>query len=206
MNETKERILAIALYYFIKKPYAEVTMNEILKASDMSKGGFYHHFESKEALYHEVIDHFILRTFIQEYGHFMSNPYDLPLREFIPAYIDSTLKHLVELTDTGFGKFKLKMKEVNLYMLMFDMMKHYKGFEKVIEEHHESEVNMFRILIDKAKEKGEIKQELDSLSLAGTIHTLMHGIGVLALFDEKMENLEVQIKSHFDNFYRLIEA
>ena len=206
MNETKERILAIALYYFIKKPYAEVTMNEILKASDMSKGGFYHHFESKEALYHEVVDHFILRTFIQEYGHFMSNPYDLPLREFIPAYIDSTLKHLVELTDTGFGKFKLKMEEVNLYMLMFDMMKHYKGYEKVIEEHHESEVNMFRILIDKAKEKGEIKQELDSLSLAGTIHTLMHGIGVLVLFDEKMENLEAQIKSHFDNFYRLIEA
>ena len=181
-------------------------MNEILKASDMSKGGFYHHFESKEALYHEVVDHFILRTFIQEYGHFMSNPYDLPLREFIPAYIDSTLKHLVELTDTGFGKFKLKMEEVNLYMLMFDMMKHYKGYEKVIEEHHESEVNMFRILIDKAKEKGEIKQELDSLSLAGTIHTLMHGIGVLVLFDEKMENLEAQIKSHFDNFYRLIEA
>jgi len=66
MNDTKERILSIALCYFIKKPYTEVTMSEILTASGLSKGGFYHHFESKELLYHEMIDKFIIGSFTIE--------------------------------------------------------------------------------------------------------------------------------------------
>jgi TetR/AcrR family transcriptional regulator, transcriptional repressor for nem operon len=206
MIETKERILSIALYHFLKKPYTEVTMSEILKASGLSKGGFYHHFESKEILYHEVIDHFILGAFSTEYGHFASNPYNLSFCEFIPVYIKSTLDHLIKLADTRLSEVKLKIEEVNLYIIMFDMMKHYKGFNNVLEKLHNSEINMFKTLIDNAKENGEIKKDLDSLSLANHIHTLMHGICVLTMFDEKMENLEGKIKGHFDNFYQLIKV
>lgn len=206
MCETKERILSIALYYFIKKPYTEVTMSEILKASGLSKGGFYHHFESKEMLYHEVVDHFVLGTFLTEYGHFTSNPYNLSFCEFVPVYIKSTLEHLIELADTRLSEFKLKMEEVNLYIVMFDMMKHYKGFDKILETLHESEVIMFKALIDKAKENGEIKKEIDSLSLANHVHTLMHGICVLAMLDEGMENIESKIKRHFNDLYQLIKV
>jgi len=181
-------------------------MTEILKASLLSKGGFYHHFESKEVLYREVIDHFILETFQKEYSHFSSNPYNLTFCEFVPAYIKSSLEHLIELADTKLGEFKLRIEEVNLYMVMFDMMKHYKGFDKVIDQFHESEIGIFKTLIDKAKEKGEIKKELDSVTLANHVHTLMHGICVLAMLDEKMENLESKIKTHFNNFYQLIKA
>jgi len=206
MIESKERILSIALYFFLKKPYTEVTLSEILKSSGLSKGGFYHHFESKEVLYHEVIDHFILNTFSTEFGHYTSNPYNLPFCEFVPVYIKSTLDHLIELAETRLGEFQLKIEEVNLYMVMFDMMKHYQGFDKVLGKLHDSEVNMFKTLIDTAKENGEIKKELDSLSLANHVHTLMHGICILAMFDEKMENLENKIREHFDNFYELIKV
>jgi AcrR family transcriptional regulator len=206
MIESKERILSIALYYFLKKPYTEVTMSEILKASGLSKGGFYHHFESKEMLYHDVVDRFILETFSTEFGHFTDNPYNLPFREFIPFYIKSTLGHLIELAESRLSEFDLKIEEVNLYMVMFDMMKHYKGFDSVLEQLHTNEITMFKTLIDKAKEKGEVKKDLDSLSLANHVHTLMHGIFILAMFDDKMENLENKIRNHFDNFYQLIKA
>ncbi len=206
MNETREKILSIALYYFIKKPYTEVTMNEILKASDLSKGGFYHHFASKELLYHEVIDRFILGTFVTEYGHFTSSHDHLSFSEFIPVYIKSTLDHLIELADVRLGELKLKLEEVNLYMVMFDMMKHYKGFNKVLDRLHQSEIDMFKTLINRAKENGEIKKEIDSLLLARHVHTLMHGICVLALFDEGMENLEDRIREHFYNFYQLVKV
>jgi AcrR family transcriptional regulator len=86
MNETKERILSIALYYFLKKPYTEVTMNEILKASGLSKGGFYHHFESKEVLYHEVIDRFVLKRSNRN-RPFIENPYNLTFIELYPGNI-----------------------------------------------------------------------------------------------------------------------
>jgi AcrR family transcriptional regulator len=206
MVDTREKILSIALYFFIKKPYTEVTMNEILKASGLSKGGFYHHFESKEALYAEVINRFILKTFMIEYGHFTSNPYNLSFCEFVPVYIKSTLEHLIELADSTLDGLKLKIEEVNLYIIMFDMMKHYKGFENVIGHLHENEVTMFKTLIDKAKEKGEIKKEIDSLSLASHIHTMMHGICVLAMLEENLDNIEETIKGHFNDLYQLIKV
>jgi|GEM_PF-2415025 len=207
MNDTKERILSIALYYFIKKPYIEVTMSEILKASGLSKGGFYHHFESKEVLYHEMIDKFIIGSFMIEYGHFSSNPYDLSFSEFVPAYIKSTLEHLLELTNTQVNGLKLNIEDVNLYIVMFDMMKHYRGFGTMLEKLHQSEIDMFKTLIDKAKEKGEIKKETDSLSLANHVHIMMHGIGVLAMFNESLtKNIEKEIRDQFNNLYQLIKT
>lgn len=206
MIESKERILTIALYFFLKKPYTEVTMNEILKASGLSKGGFYHHFESKEALYHEVIDHFVLGSFLTEFGHFSSNPYDLSFRDFIPYYIKSTLEHLIELADSTLKEFRLQLDEVNLYMVLFDMMKHYKGFNIILEKLHDNEIVMFETVINKAKENGELKKELDSHSLASHVHTLMHGISVLSIFDEKIEDTDKKVKAHFDNLYQLIKA
>lgn len=206
MIESKERILNIALYFFLKKPYTEVTMNEILKASGLSKGGFYHHFESKEALYHEVIDHFILGSFLTELKHFSSNPYDLSFREFIPFYIKSSLDHLIELADSTLKESKLKIDDVNLYMVLFDMMKHYKGFNIILEKLHENEIVMFETIINKAKENGELKKELDSHSLANHVHTLMHGISVLSIFDEKFKDTDKKVTEHFDNLYQLIKA
>ncbi len=206
MNETKERILSIALYYFLKKPYTEVTMSEILKASGLSKGGFYHHFESKEVLYHEVIDRFVLKAFLTEYSHFISNPYNLSFLEFIPMYIKESLGHLIEFADTKLEEYKLNINEVNIYMVMFDMMKHYKGFEQVIGQLHQNETNLFKVLIDKAKENGEIRKDIDSLSLAKHVHTTMHGIGVLALLEGEMSDIETIIREHFDNLYQLIKV
>ena len=85
-------------------------------------------------------------------------------------------------------------------------MKHYKGFDKVLGLLHDREIEMFKTLIDIAKEKGEIKKEFDSMALATHAHTLMHGICVLAMFDEKMENLDLKIKQHFDDFYQIIKV
>lgn len=206
MNETKERILSIALYYFLKKPYTEVTMNEILKASGLSKGGFYHHFESKEVLYGEVIDKFVLKAFLTEYGHFIANPYNISFIEFVPMYIKESLEHLFEFADTKLGEYKLNINEVNMYIVMFDMMKHYKGFDRVIEELHQNEINLFKVLIDKAKENGEIRKDIDSLSLAKHVHISMHGISVLSLLEGDMSDIERSIKEHFNNLYQLIKV
>ena len=207
MNDTKERILSIALYHFIQKPYIEVTMSEILNVSGLSKGGFYHHFSSKELLYREVIDKYILGTFKMEYEHFNSNPYELPFNEFVPAYLKSTFGHLLEITNSELGDLKLNIKDINPYMVMFDMLKYYKGFGSILNELHNNEIAMFKTFIDKAKEKGEIRKEIDSLSLANHVHIMMHGIGVLAMFDNSLErNIENDIRNQFNDLYQLIKV
>lgn len=55
MIDSKEQILKIALLLFLQKGFKGVTMNEIVKMSEFSKGAFYHYFSSKEEVFKEVI-------------------------------------------------------------------------------------------------------------------------------------------------------
>ncbi len=48
---TAARILAAAQGLFVESNYADVTTDMIARAADVTKGGLYHHFASKEQLY-----------------------------------------------------------------------------------------------------------------------------------------------------------
>jgi AcrR family transcriptional regulator len=49
-GETRRRILDVAAEAFAERGYAGTSLNDVLKASGVTKGGFYFHFPSKEAL------------------------------------------------------------------------------------------------------------------------------------------------------------
>ena len=48
---TAARIIGAARRLFVAQSYAEVTTDMIARAADVTKGGLYHHFPSKESLY-----------------------------------------------------------------------------------------------------------------------------------------------------------
>ena len=52
----KNQILDAALQVFVKKGYSETRMDDIVHGSGMSKGAIYHHYDSKRALFLELID------------------------------------------------------------------------------------------------------------------------------------------------------
>jgi AcrR family transcriptional regulator len=49
-GETRRRILEVAAEAFAERGYVGASLNDVLKASGVTKGGFYFHFPSKEAL------------------------------------------------------------------------------------------------------------------------------------------------------------
>jgi TetR/AcrR family transcriptional repressor of nem operon len=53
--QSRERILASAYKLFSSKGYDNVSINEIMADADMTRGGFYAHFENKSKLYYEAI-------------------------------------------------------------------------------------------------------------------------------------------------------
>ncbi len=55
---TKERILEAAEEIMIEKSFHSVGLNEILKAVNVPKGSFYHHFDSKEHFGVELLKHY----------------------------------------------------------------------------------------------------------------------------------------------------
>jgi AcrR family transcriptional regulator len=57
-NVKKNELVDIAEKLFIEKGYEETSIEDILKASELSKGGFYHYFKSKDEVLAESINNF----------------------------------------------------------------------------------------------------------------------------------------------------
>ena len=53
---TRQNIIEKALRLFCVKGYYNTSINDILAATGLTKGGFYGHFASKEALWYVVYD------------------------------------------------------------------------------------------------------------------------------------------------------
>ena len=58
---TRERILEAAETLFLARGFAGTAVDDVCTAADSSKGSFYHHFESKEALALAVLDAYYAR-------------------------------------------------------------------------------------------------------------------------------------------------
>ncbi len=57
-EDTRDRILDAALNIFSNKGYHDTRMDEIVEASDTSKGSIYFHFPNKERLFLALVDQF----------------------------------------------------------------------------------------------------------------------------------------------------
>ena len=63
MNETREQIIQVAGRLFLQSNYDGVSIQDITRASGMTKGALYHHFASKEQLFEQVDKHMLKANF-----------------------------------------------------------------------------------------------------------------------------------------------
>lgn len=52
---TKERLIGIARAQFAERGYEAVSLDDILKKANLTKGAIYHHFGDKKGLFREVV-------------------------------------------------------------------------------------------------------------------------------------------------------
>jgi AcrR family transcriptional regulator len=55
-NPTVARILSAAEALFLDRTYADVTLDDVARAADVTKGAIYHHFAGKEQLYAAMLE------------------------------------------------------------------------------------------------------------------------------------------------------
>ena len=53
-QNSRDKLLDAATRLFHENGYQAVTVNDICEAAQLTKGAFYHHFDSKEALYQHL--------------------------------------------------------------------------------------------------------------------------------------------------------
>ena len=200
MTETKKHILGVALKLFLQRNFKEVTMKEIVKKTGLSKGAFYHYFESKEQLFLEVINNFFSSVIDVDFNNYSKES----LYRF---YTDCNDK----LDTLGFDFHENNEEDeknffnMNFFFLIFDALKLFPEFRKKMEDYHERELKAWMEVVKQAKKTGEIKSSMSDKHIAMIFIHTADGISLDLMLGGSIENLKKEIKSLWDKFYKSLK-
>ena len=148
-TNNKEIILKEAFRLFLSKGYDAVSFADLVKATNISRGGMFHHFKGKEDIFNQVADRFVF-NFFREGESFIESPKSAtPLKDFLAhctKIIGERMLHFSEtlgasVTAASFMSFILYLKE------------HYASWQEKIQEYEEQEVKTWNEVIELAKKK-----------------------------------------------------
>lgn len=191
MKNTKEHILNISLNLFMQKNYKEVTLKEIVEETGMSKGAFYHYFESKEQLFIEVIN-FVYSSVIEIPFHQFNNN---SLFEFYHDYMDYFVQEEAN-----------KLTANNL-SLTFDALKFVPDFQEKLQKSQQAQETAWTSVVQKARAHGEIDSPMNDEEIAKMFIYSIDGFGLHRLFDQSNSNqIKKSIKTLWDSFYKELKV
>ncbi len=203
MKESKEHIIIVASRLFMQKSFKEVTMNEIVKETGLSKGAFYYHFKSKEELFSEVLTYFFLNMTNLNYDKYSSQS----LRRF---YID-VAEGINSLTEFYIEKFKGSMEvgelSINYFTLMFDAIKLFPELRQKIVDFLYNERQQWTKAIKMARERGEIKSAMSDEQLAKIFISISDGVGMhLIIQGMPFDKITAPLVELWDKLYEQIKV
>lgn len=145
-QDTKGKILEAALKVFADKGYHSASVEDIVSASNTSKGGFYFHFPSKQELF---------LALLEEMGGILVEK----IKEATLKGNDSKAKAKLAL-EKGLHIF-FKYKRLAKFLLIEAFVSG-KDFEKKRREIYQSLEEIIKSVLDEAKKNGEIEESIDT--------------------------------------------
>ena len=197
--DTRTQILQIAFKLFFKKGFKAVTMSELVQASGLSKGAFYHYFSSKEALYNEAIE----KSLASYFENFQLD-YDPELT------LRNNLKKLGKANAAMMEEFSQIIDDehvgLNVYLLYLQTAITSPEFKGQLQHYFNTFHKTFDDWFQQAQSSGEIKPGLNPHFLAKQIMATMEGLNILDAFSPTDETLEDNFMKIIDQFFDQIET
>jgi TetR/AcrR family transcriptional regulator, transcriptional repressor for nem operon len=199
MISTKEHILYESFKLFLQKSYKEVTMKELVEKTGLSKGAFYHYFESKEHLFLEILNNFFASIMSFDFNRLQSHS----LFQFYNDY--SNQLNTMRFQFIGHDS-KGDILTMNFFSLLFDAFKIFPEFRIEMEKYHKKELEAWIKAIKNARLAGEIKTALSDEQIAMIFIFSSDGLTMNLTMNGNLQNIEEDIKAIWDNFYLTIKA
>lgn len=162
----KELIAKGALSCFMSKGYNGTSMDDIVKASGVSKGGIYWHFKSKEEIFFYLVEKWIddwVNGFLSRLKE--GDSAQKKLETFVEYYLEKTDAAVPALIH----EFVMQTRDENTLKEMFRIHKK----EKIL-------VNIFQQGVD----NGEF-EDVGANTAANIFSSIIHGIGVKWLIEHR---------------------
>ncbi len=154
--------------------YKEVSMSRILKETGLSKGGFYHHFESKEDLFEEVSRQFFATL---DSGEGYSPMQEKSFIENINDWLDYRQRSFEIFADTT-GK---DTGPLNPFLFMMQVIRYLPGGRQQAEIYMYRQKRQIESIIEIALQRNEIPADLISSKLADLMLSTFDGIQLQGL-------------------------
>jgi len=198
--DTKEKIVQVAFNLFLTKGYKDISLREIVEKVGLTKGAFYHYYKSKEELFTEVVERYVLDISDAIYDNLPKDN----LKTFMTGYLSMLVKFIDQtiLNASSFGE----KDSVTYYNLIFEAMRLLPGFNEKIHEVHRREREAWVEVIRNAKASGEIVTSFDANSLAKLFICSNDGIGMHVILEGRLKELYQEISGVWNGIYKLIEA
>ena len=178
---SREIILQAALRLFMKKGYEKTSMSDIVKESNFTKGGIYHHFQNKSELFVETIKLLFQKFHDWEHSTYINCK---NLKELLYTYFKTMSRFknfLIQIT---------KQEDVEEYEFLLLMMNTITKFPKIKQLHqqtHKEGLNEIISIFKEAKKNGEIHTNISPHTLAVMINALGEGTMFYHILNEKLD-------------------
>jgi AcrR family transcriptional regulator len=198
MKDTKEIILKTAYNLFLYNNYEAVTINTILKATGLAKGGLYHYFSSKEELFIAVVDRFMLENRADATEEPKS------FREFIQGSIEILRKKITKLAIENTDPHNDI--PINYLSLIVAAYRYYPGYTEKGKYFFKSQVEKVEEMLRKGVESGELRKDIDidvsatnyTCIVTGIVNNMIRGGSMIYALD--------MLERQYMEFYKYIKA
>ena len=197
--KSKSNIIRVAFALFLEKGYKEVTIKNIMEATNLSKGAIYHHFDSKEEIYFATIETYYINLFQTTGLEVMSDNFKDNI-ELIYHFAANLFSSIETLTKEGMD-FPIR----NFYSFQLNSENN-----DVIRKKIRSTVFEYRDIINKivsmAMEQKQIREDLDIDAITLQIIGMIEGIALnhSTIRNNIREVLTEKYKLAFDNYFLMI--
>jgi TetR/AcrR family transcriptional regulator, transcriptional repressor for nem operon len=195
MTNTKEYILKTSLTLFLQKSYRDVTMNEIVVKTGLSKGAFYHYFPSKEALFKEIATLFMTMGNVK-YSDFSRHS----LQSFYIDYIEyldnalSTMSQMVPETNESASKF-------NFFLILFEAVSRFPELLEMESAMHKKDLEAWKAILVTARSTGEIQSHSTDEAIANLFLYSTDGVFIRFINNENKDSYKELIRKAYDSIY-----
>jgi AcrR family transcriptional regulator len=168
---TQEQILTQSFKLFLLNGYKEVSVNKIIEKCHISKGAFYHHFQSKEHLYMQVLDRFFFNYFNScDFVYDTAFSFDEKLQQFIISFV-TPYEELLELTSRD---------DLILYFrFLFQAAANHELIKYRVNKHFYKKGYYLAILIKEQQQTLGIPSNFQAKDLAKQLLSIIMGITIL---------------------------
>lgn len=198
-NNRKDLLYYEAFKLFLKHQYEGVSLNDIEKATNMTRGAIFYYHENKLELFKGVVKHF----FIDKQKVQATIPYEnKTLKEFINSFVDaigsqmeSLSKTIQEVGATSASKAYIIM-GLKLREYSEELNKEYTAIRNKI-------LSNWIAAIQNAMTNGELKENLDVVTTAEVFISNYLG---LSIWESFQSGLDIEhLKYNFNYLYDLIK-